>query len=94
MNFSNYFTIKMFSRISGLDPAGPIYCGSTTDNHALKSSDAHFVDVIHTDGGVFGCILPLGDADFYPNGGKRPQPQCTYDLVKLITTFFSGKIPT
>lgn len=43
----------------------------------MTFTDAAFVDVIHTDGGIFGFPNPLGHADFYPNGGKPPQPGCS-----------------
>lgn len=42
----------------------------------LASTDAEFVDVIHTDGGVFGFPIALGDVDFFPNGGFPAQPGC------------------
>lgn len=37
----------------------------------LDSSDAEFVDVIHTNAKHIGVINPSGHVDFYPNGGKR-----------------------
>jgi len=43
----------------------------------LTPSDAEFVDVIHTDGGVFGFPVALGHADFFPNGGFPLQPGCS-----------------
>ncbi|CAG9853866.1 unnamed protein product [Phyllotreta striolata] len=58
-------------RISGLDPAGPMF----TSIH-INKDDAKFVDIIHTDRGVFGSPLNLGHVDFYPNGGESPQPGC------------------
>lgn len=62
-------------RITGLDPAFPIFMFSGKNGH-LSSTDAEFVDVIHTDGGVFGFPIALGDADFFPNGGFPAQPGC------------------
>lgn len=62
-------------RVTGLDPAFPLYLLGDPSNR-LSSNDAQFVDVIHTDGGVLGNPYPLGDADFYPNGGRPLQPGC------------------
>ncbi|CAG9107374.1 unnamed protein product [Plutella xylostella] len=67
------------SRITGLDPAQP--CFRTSDlTSKLDTSDADFVDVIHTNGRLlkkigFGLPEPIGHADFYPNGGMK-QPGC------------------
>lgn len=47
----------------------------------LASTDAEFVDVIHTDGGVFGFPIALGDADFFPNGGFPAQPGCRINAL-------------
>ncbi|XP_052124508.1 lipase member H-A-like [Frankliniella occidentalis] len=64
-------------RVTALDPALPGFnVKSLTTNH-IAPSDAHFVDVIHTDGGNYGVQYATGDADFYPNGGRRLQPGCT-----------------
>ena len=50
-----------YDRISGMDPAGPLFCEDVPypfnykfiDPRArLGPNDAHFVDVIHTDGGA------------------------------------------
>ena len=67
------------SRITGLDPAGPYF--EFPDPHVrLDRHDAHFVDVIHTDGQAhvqlgLGLLQPLDHADFYPNGGlEQPHP--------------------
>lgn len=77
-------------RITGLDPAGPLF-----DDHDIKCglnpSCADYVDVIHTHGKKgfilnLGTMRPLGHADFYPNGGGV-QPGCpnylnTEDLLQ------------
>nr|WIM01343.1 pancreatic lipase-like A3 [Limnephilus flavicornis] len=56
-------------RITGMDPAGPCFFGSPGDL-TLNGTDATFVDTIHTDGGLFGIIQPLGQVDYYVNGGE------------------------
>lgn len=69
----------------GLDPAGPGF-HSAPDELSLDSQDADFVDVIHTNGGInfrageLGIREGIGDADFYPNGGRQ-QPACAFYLV-------------
>lgn len=63
------------TRITALDPALPLFEGNSS-NRRLSPSDARFVDVIHTDGGILGNPTPMGHADFYPNGGRPLQPGC------------------
>jgi pimeloyl-ACP methyl ester carboxylesterase len=69
-------------RITGLDPAGPWFI-NTKNEVRLDSSDAKFVDVIHSDApGVLhlglGIGQPAGHVDFYPNGKN-------YILFKLFS---------
>lgn len=65
------------ARITGLDPAAPEF-ERPPRQRSLMSSDASFVDVIHTNAlpivGL-GVRQPIGHADFYPNGGDW-QPGC------------------
>jgi hypothetical protein len=58
----------------GLDPALPFFA-TARSRWKLDSSDAGFVDVIHTNAGIFGKIETCGHVDFYVNGGQI-QPQC------------------
>ncbi|KAK6188490.1 hypothetical protein SNE40_004654 [Patella caerulea] len=82
--------ISGLGRITGLDPAGLGF-----ENYdaivRLDPSDADYVDVIHTDGGTirqlaFGTLKALGDADFYPNDGKK-QPGCPTIRTTLLDIF-------
>lgn len=61
-------------RITGLDPAGPLFNGKPPEDR-LDPGDAQFVDVIHSDIDALGYKEPLGNIDFYPNGGLD-QPGC------------------
>lgn len=36
---------------------------------SLGRGDADFVDIIHSNSGALGLRDPIGDADFFPNGG-------------------------
>ncbi|XP_037499672.1 phospholipase A1 isoform X1 [Rhipicephalus sanguineus] len=69
-------------RITALDPAGPLFAGTRM---CVSKEDARFVDVIHTSGngdffkGHLGIDTPIGDVDFYPNGGKE-QPGCVMPM--------------
>lgn len=68
-------------RITGLDPAGPLFI-ETDPVVRLDTTDAAFVDIIHTDSFNFGFAEALGHVDFFPNGGYK-QPGCTNDTQKL-----------
>nr|XP_034826440.1 pancreatic triacylglycerol lipase-like [Maniola hyperantus] len=46
-------TGRQVGRVTGLDPAGPCFSQLAAELR-LKSTDATYVDVIHTDGGVLG----------------------------------------
>ena len=73
----------MFLRVAsstGLDPAGPKFA-SYPPEVRLSPDDAEFVDAIHSMGKEgfvmdFGTLVPVGHADFYPNGGGV-QPGCS-----------------
>ncbi|XP_051856009.1 lipase member H [Antechinus flavipes] len=66
-------------RITGLDPAGPLFNGKPP-NERLDHTDAQFVDVIHSDTDFFGFKETLGNIDFYPNGGLD-QPGCPQTIL-------------
>ncbi|GLV32687.1 uncharacterized protein CBL_00606 [Carabus blaptoides fortunei] len=61
-------------RITGLDPALPFFATLKAD-WKLDSSDADFVDIIHTNSGIYGKVEATGHIDFYVNGGTF-QPAC------------------
>ncbi|CAH2049208.1 unnamed protein product, partial [Iphiclides podalirius] len=57
---------------NGLDPFSPIW---QFNSNRLSNADGVYVEVIHTNGAGNGVTSPMGDADFYPNGGNS-QPGC------------------
>ncbi|KAK9504305.1 hypothetical protein O3M35_010670 [Rhynocoris fuscipes] len=69
---SSNFTV---GKIIALDPALPAF-ESATEDERLAKNDADYVMVLHTTGGNIAFSDPLGDIDFYPNGGTDPQPMC------------------
>ena len=73
-------------RISGLDPAG-LYFENTDPRVRIDSTDAKFVDIIHTDTNPLGVGLlqKVGHVDFYPNGGEN-QPNCPITPNKVFST--------
>ncbi|KOB70747.1 Uncharacterized protein OBRU01_14791 [Operophtera brumata] len=83
--------LRNISRITGLDPAGPLF--EFQDPRArLDRSDAKFVDVIHSNGetlilGGLGAAQPLGHVDFFPNGG-RVQHGCS-NFSFIVTAPFT-----
>ncbi|KAF4528403.1 hypothetical protein B566_EDAN013339, partial [Ephemera danica] len=77
-------------RITGLDPAGPLFHYNITSQR-LDKTDAIFVDVIHTCTNILGFPLSIGHIDFYPNSGKG-QLGCGYDFVILARIITSLKV--
>lgn len=57
-----------------LDPALPLFINAAPADK-LDASDAHFVDVIHSNALVQGQMERCGTVDFYMNGGIM-QPGC------------------
>ena len=76
---------------TGLDPAGPkFYHVGSQEARGLHATDAQYVDVIHTNGGIMGIYENIGAADFWMNLGAKPQPGCsritsTSELQKLMS---------
>ncbi|EDS41790.1 lipase [Culex quinquefasciatus] len=64
--------------IFALDPALPLF-SIDAPNERVAPTDAQYVEVIHTNAGLLGFDLPIGQASFYPNGG-RTQPGCGVDI--------------
>lgn len=86
--------IDIFTFVAGLDPAGPLFEKEHKDAR-LDESDANFVDVIHSNGeqlflGGLGSWHPMGDVDFYPNGG-RMQSGCQNLFVGAVSDIIFGK---
>ncbi|XP_045152369.1 lipase member H isoform X2 [Echinops telfairi] len=83
------FVGKMFDgelgRITGLDPAGPLFNGKPPKDR-LDSGDAQFVDIIHSDTDALGYKEPLGNIDFYPNGGMD-QPGCPKSIFGGLKSY-------
>ncbi|XP_046389278.1 lipase member H-A-like [Ischnura elegans] len=71
-------------RITGLDPAQVLFT-SAGPEWRIDTSDAEFVEVVHTSGGYLGFMRPLGHVDVYPNGGAWPQPGCVLDFVAVCS---------
>lgn len=72
--FTEYTGLNL-TRITGLDPANP--CFNEGQNlSGLQRGDAEFIDVIHTNPGVFGKENPVGDVDFYAEGLAPIKPGC------------------
>lgn len=69
-----------------MDPAGPLFYLSSTDDK-LDKSDAQFVEVIHSCSGILGYPFSLGHADYWPNGGFPVQPGCGLDVTGKNISF-------
>lgn len=71
--------------IIGLDPADPLYDESMVQNR-LSPHDANYVQVIHTNGDLFGIEYPMGHADFYPNWGNEQRGCETENIFSFLET--------
>jgi len=60
------------------------------DEFRLTRDDANFVEVIHTNSGVYGEYPQIGHVDFCVNGGSM-QPICTSqaNIIRKIYIFIS-----
>jgi len=66
----------LLGRITGLDPAGPMFSTQLDPSKRLYKSDAAFVDIYHTNRGTLGdSAHQTGDVNVYVNGGDN-QPGC------------------
>ncbi|XP_050535300.1 pancreatic triacylglycerol lipase-like isoform X2 [Daktulosphaira vitifoliae] len=71
-------TNSSLQRITGLDPASPLFDAYIISNEMLDKSDAAFVDVVHTNIAYKGKSSPLGNIDFYANNAFI-QPSCGFN---------------
>lgn len=70
-------------QIIGLDPANPLFTFPRLESieNRLDSTDAKFVQIIHTSSGLLGVYNDCGHNDFYPNAGIVPQIGCILPLL-------------
>ncbi|XP_061723853.1 phospholipase A1-like [Cydia pomonella] len=91
--FANLTGYKV-GRITGLDPAGPCFSHVELELR-LKATDAEYVDVIHTDDGIYGLKEPVGQVDFFPNSGSQ-QPNCLLQTCShnRVWEYFAESVKT
>lgn len=71
-------------RITGLDPTSAILEDTISFYIGLSSTNADFVDVIHTDHHHYGISKSIGTVDFWMNFKDDRQPGCpTGELVQF-----------
>ncbi|XP_041982175.1 pancreatic lipase-related protein 2-like [Aricia agestis] len=93
MGYAGMFSNETIQRITGLDPARPLFeVPEMPVDYCLDRTDAYFVDIIHTCGGVYGYRKSYGHADFYPNSGMPAQPGCS-DISAIMESCSHGRAP-
>ncbi|KAJ8946828.1 hypothetical protein NQ318_002108, partial [Aromia moschata] len=92
------FNRKDNSQFKRLDAASPLFRNNYLREKykKLDRTDAHFVDVLHTDASPFvtdgfGLWQPIGHVDFFPNGGQE-QPGCTDTRGSIVVTHLEGSL--
>lgn len=93
----NLFDDMQLGSVVALDAALPLF-SFDLPNERINDGDAMYVESIHTNAGLLGFDLPIGDANFYPNGGSS-QPGCTIDLAgncshSRAVEFFAESVTT
>lgn len=78
-----FVTIGRVNAVISLDPAGPLF-SLDEPLRRVAVGDADYVEIIHTNGNVLGFGDPIGDTDFYPNGGLT-QPGCGSDTAGVCS---------
>ncbi|XP_030032053.2 phospholipase A1 [Manduca sexta] len=73
-------TGKKIARISALDPAGPCFANSFT-NDQVRAGNAEYVEVYHCNAGALGSSSVIADIDFFINKNGRSQPNCGTPLI-------------
>ncbi|CAH4037714.1 vitellogenin-3-like [Pieris brassicae] len=68
-------------RITGLDPAGPLFTDPIKLVRGLERTDAFFVDVLHTNPQQLGTSNNIGDVDIWVNCDLEYQPGCSESKV-------------
>lgn len=68
--------------IIGMNPAGPLF-DVNNPSQRLDSTDAEYVEIIHTEITTTGIGAPIAHANFYINGGSN-QPGCTRELSNFM----------
>ncbi|XP_041978198.1 lipase member H-like [Aricia agestis] len=71
------------AKITGLDPAGPCFSNSFTQDQ-IRSGVADYVDVYHCNAGGLGTTSVLADTDFFVNRKGQSQPNCGTPLIPGI----------
>lgn len=72
-----FVTRGRLASIVGLDTAKPGY-GYADSTRRLASTDAEYVESVHTAADLYGFAVPIGQAAFYMNWGQN-QPSCGRD---------------
>ena len=82
-------------RLTSIDPAAPFFDILEPEGNWIGYNDANYVDVIHVNSDFLFCGGvslggPLGNVDFYPNGGLH-QPGCT-DVGPLMNFWINDYV--
>ncbi|RVE46664.1 hypothetical protein evm_008676 [Chilo suppressalis] len=81
------FTGRNISKITALEPSGPCF-RTLGPGDRLDSSNADFVEVVHTNIDGYGMATKMGHVDFFVNGGEyQPSELLLYPCTSTCSHF-------
>ncbi|XP_054010937.1 phospholipase A1 member A-like [Hylaeus anthracinus] len=84
-HYANKKAARVRDLVTGLDPTLVAFENDGPGERIAKG-DAEHVEIIHTTAGIWGFADPIGDVDFYPNGGTK-QNGCAINVHPICGHF-------
>lgn len=92
-HFKDSFSAKLakFGLKSAILP-GVNYCSEGENLETIGQDSGRYVDIVHSNPGVWGTAVPLGHNDYYVNGGTSVHSECPGDPSSKNAHSYAVKI--